>query len=157
MTSTMGLYWRVIAYGSIVGIVLAIVALNLYYLTFSLEYSARSFGDAVRWGVIIALTTSGFVIASTVAVARKLGTRRGQALLVLLSFVGPVVGWLLFGAASGLLVGWTFFFGFPLIAGVAGITAVLIAAFATFFLPSADSHAAGPAATEDPLQFFDGD
>ncbi|MDF2508064.1 MAG: hypothetical protein K0Q52_1923 [Microbacterium sp.] len=59
----------------------------------------------------------------------------GQGLFILLSFFSPLVGWLLLGVLNGVLVGWDFFFFAPWIAGVSSVTAALIAAISTFFMP----------------------
>jgi hypothetical protein len=51
--STMGLYWKVIAYGSIVGILMAIGVLAIYYLTFADEFTWVSVGNSIRWGFLL--------------------------------------------------------------------------------------------------------
>jgi hypothetical protein len=141
-SSTMALYWKVIAYSCIVGISLAIGILTMYYLTFANEFTSATFGDAVRWGALLGLLTTVMVIAGTIATARRLDTPSGKALFILLSFLSPLVGWILFGIVNGVLVGWEFFFGAPLIAGVSSVVALLVGAVATFFMPSTrlDDH-----------------
>lgn len=138
-TPTMGSYWKVILYGTIVGVVLAIGILNQYYLIFSTEYTAQSFGNAIKWGTGLALVTSGLVICGTLAVARRLGTRRGKILFIILSVLSPIAGLMLLGIINGLLVNWHFFFAVPLIAIIAGVVSGIIATFAMLFLPQPDS------------------
>ncbi|GAA2952509.1 hypothetical protein [Microbacterium schleiferi] len=154
-TPTVGPYWRVIAYGSFVGVALSIGTLNVYYLIFATEYTLQTFVDAAKWGTALALTTSAFVVFGTIALARKLRTRRGKALFVLFSVASPVVGWLLLGILNGLLVSWLFFFGFPLIAVVSGTFAGIVAALAMFFVPQADAPKEDADSTDDPLGVFD--
>lgn len=155
-TLTMGPYWKVILYGSTVGVALSIGILNLYYLIFFTEYTSQSFGDAIRWGAGLALVTSGLVTCGTLAVARQLGTRRGKILFIILSVLSPIAGWLLLGIINGLLVSWYFFFGFPLIAIVSGIASGIIATFATFFLPRSDPDEES-GSTDAPLSLFESD
>lgn len=135
--STMGLYWKVIAYGSIVGIFLAVGVLAIYYLTFAHEFTWATVGDSIRWGFLLGLLTAGMVIAGTCVTARRLDTAGGKGMFILLSFLSPLVGWLLLGALNGVLVGWDFFFFAPWIAGVSSVTAVLIGALSTFLMPRA--------------------
>lgn len=150
----MGPYWRTIGYGSIVGIVLSVGILNLYYLIFATEYTLQTFIDAAKWGTILALISSAFVTIGTIAFARKLNTARGKGLFIAMSVVSPIVGWILFGVINGLLFTWIFFFGYPLIGAASGVMAGIVAALATFFMPqSASRQVLNP--TEDPLDVFD--
>jgi MFS family permease len=143
--STMRLYWKVIACCAMIGIALATGLLAVYYLTFAGEFTWATFAAAVKWGTVLGLLTTGMVIAGTIATARRLDRSYGKALFLLTSFLSPLVGWVLFGAVNGLLVGWDFFFGFPVIAGVSSVIALVVAALATFFMPSKrlDEDAAG--------------
>lgn len=152
---TMGPYWRVIAYGSVVGVAISVGTLNVYYLIFTTDYTLQSFFDAAKWGAALALTTSAFVVIGTIGLARKVRTRRGKALFVLLSVASSVVGWLLLGVLNGLLASWLFFFGFPLIAVISGTFAGIVAALAMFFVPEADAPKQDIAPTDDPLGVFD--
>lgn len=133
----MGLYWAVIAGGSIAGVPLAIAALAVFRFTFAGEFSWATVEDSVRWGTLVGLMTTGMVIVGTFLTARHLGSPWGKGLFILLSFLSPLAGWLLYGAANGVLVGWDFFFGYCLIAVVASVTSTLIAAVAAFFMPEA--------------------
>lgn len=142
-TSTMGPYWKVIGYGSIVGIAVAVGALMVFYLTFANEFGWVNVADALKWGLVIGLLTSGMVVVGTVAVARTLDTAVGKGLFILLSLISPLVGWLLFGLVNGVLVSWDFFFGFPGIAAVAAAASVIIAAIATLFMPAAQADTGG--------------
>jgi MFS family permease len=156
-TPTMGAYWRVIAYGSIVGVALSIGILNLYYLIFASEYTLQSFGDAARWGTLLGLVTSAFVIVGTIAFARRLGTRWSRGLFITLSVVSPVAGWLGLGIVNGLLVSWIFFFGFPLIAAVSGVMAGIVATVSMFFIPQPETPEEDTASTDNPLSALDVD
>jgi len=141
----MGLYWKVIAWSATVGISLAIGILTIYYLTFANQFTLATFGDAVKWGTVLGLLTTVMVVAGTIATARRLDRSSGKALFILLSFLSPLVGWILFGIVNGILVGWDFFFGAPLIGGVSSVVALLIGTLATFFMPSTrlEEHPAG--------------
>ena len=132
-------YWRVILYGSIVGVVLSIGILNLYYLVFVTEYTPQTFGYSVKWGTFFGLITSGFILVGTIAVARSLGTRLGKGLFIVLSVVSAAGGWLLYGVLTGLLGSWHFFFGYPVIAAVAGTMSGVVAALAMFFVPQPET------------------
>lgn len=143
--STVGTYWRVIAYGSIVGTVLSICVLSVVYLTFNPEFGGPDVVDAIRWGVGIALTTSAMVVAGTIVVAHRLESPVGKGAFVALSFLSPLVGWMLLGLVNGVVVGWDFFFGFPWIAAVASVSAIVIAAVSSLFMPSTE----GGASTEE--------
>lgn len=154
---TMGLYWRVIMYGSIVGAALSVGILNLYYLVFATDYTLQSFVDAAKWGTILGLVTSVLVIIGTIGVARSLGTRRGKGLFIVLGVVSAILGWLLLGILNGLLVGWIFFFGFPLIAAVSGVFTGIISTIAMFFAPDSRSSEDDALSTENALHLFDTD
>ncbi|MFT4230316.1 MAG: hypothetical protein QM602_08515 [Microbacterium sp.] len=153
-TSTMGPYWRVIGYGSIVGVALAIGILNLYYLIFATEYTLQTFSHAAKWGALLALATSGFVTVGTIALARKLRARRGKVLFISLSVVSPIVGWLVVGVLNGVLFSWIFFFGFPMIAVVSGVMAGIVAALAMFFVPQSEVSEEETLSTDDHLDVF---
>ncbi|MDF2508063.1 MAG: hypothetical protein K0Q52_1922 [Microbacterium sp.] len=74
----MGLYWKVIAYGSIVGISLAIGVLAIYYLTIAHEFTWATVGDSVRWGLLLGLLTAAMVTAGTCVMARPIYTAWGR-------------------------------------------------------------------------------
>jgi MFS family permease len=158
-TSTRALYWRLLGGGALVGVVLAVAGLNLYYLATSTEYFApstgygpQSFYNAVRWGTFLALVTAAFVMIGTLAVAGRLNTAWGKAGFVLLSIIGPAAGWMLFGVVQSVLTSWHFFFFSPILAVFAGIFSGIVAAFATFFIPERESEQAETDDEEDLLR-----
>jgi hypothetical protein len=134
-TSTVRLYWKVVAVGSIAGIALAVAALAIFYSTFARGFTWANVGDSLRWGVLVGLLTTAMATTGTLVTARRLDTAGGKALFILLSFLSPLLGWLLVGVIDGVIAGWDFFFGFPWIAAAAGIAAALIAAVSTLFMP----------------------
>lgn len=108
-----------------------------------------------KWGTLLGLVTSSLVIVGTIAVARRLGKRRGNGLFIVLGVVSAVVGWLLLGIINGLLVGWTFFFGFPLIAAVSGVITGIVATVAMFFVPDSDPPEDDALSADDALHLLD--
>lgn len=130
----MKLYWKVVGCGSLAGVVIAVAITAVFQDTFAL----RSNGDSlhtVRWGIILGLISAASVVLGTIATARKLDTTCGRISFVLLSFLAPIVGWVLLGIATGLTATWIFFWGYPIVGFVAGIVSGLIAVLATFFMP----------------------
>lgn len=151
----MGPYWKVILYGSIVGAVLSVGILNLYYLIFANDYVFQTFLDGLLWGTALALVTSVLVTVGTIGLARSLGKRRGRGLFVLLSVLSAVAGWLVLGVLNGLLVSWNFFFGFPFIAGVAGVMTGIVSAIAMFIVSASRRVDDEGQSVDDAAQIFD--
>ncbi|MHC2999566.1 hypothetical protein [Microbacterium sp. HJ5] len=150
--STMVLYWKVIAYSSIVGTVATVAFLMVYYLVFGNEIGWEYVLDACARGVAVGLATTLMVILGTLVTAWRLDTAWGKGLFVLLTFLSTWLGWLLLSSVEHLPVGWEFLFDIPWLPAVLTIGATLIAAVATFFMPS--SRAKLSTHTSDPTEIF---
>lgn len=131
----MGLYWKVIGYGSIVGTLLAIGVLVGYYQVFALEPGLETVADSVKWGVVIGLVTSLMATIGTLPTASHLRSGKGKAAFVALASLSPLAGWLLLAALSGAVEGWNFAF-FALVAGISSVAIAIGAAVATLFMPA---------------------
>ena len=149
----MQLYWKVIGCGSIAGVVIAVAIMAVFYGTFAIWSTGDRFA-AVRWGSILGLISAIFVTIGTVATASRLDTIRGRISFVLLSFLAPIIGWVLVGMGTGLTATWHFFWGYPLIGFVVGIVSGLIAVIATFFMPHASAAAGAVNEPDDAPDLF---
>jgi len=134
-TSTAKLYWKVAACGSFIDVLIAVALLAVFYDTFA--QGTGNFLAALRWGTLLGVVSAVFVVLATVALARKLDTAGGRISFVLLSFLAPIVGWVLVGVVTGLTTTWLFIWGYPIIGLVAGVVSGLFAVLATFFMPYA--------------------
>ncbi|MBW9110025.1 hypothetical protein [Microbacterium ureisolvens] len=152
-SSTMRLYWKVIGYGSITGVVIAVAIMAVYYDTFAI-WSTGDRLAVLRWGSILGLISAIFVAIGTVATARKLDTTGGRISFALLSFLAPIIGWALVGIGTGLTATWHFFWGYPLIGFVAGVVSGLISVLATFFMPHTSAGAGAVNAPDDTSDLF---
>lgn len=149
--SMVGWYWRTIACCSAVGTGLTVIFLMGFYLLFGAEFGWAHILDSAARGMGLGLITSLMVVAGTVATARHLNTGWGKGLFVLLTFVSPLLGWLLLGAVRGMLPG--VLFEVPWLAVVLTVGATVIAAIATFFVPdSSPSTSPGDAEATELLE-----
>jgi len=142
-TSTTLLYWKIIGCCFIAGVVVAVAVMAVYYATVAIQ-STGGLLAALRWGTTLGVTSGVFVVLGTIATTRKLDRTAGRITFVLLSFIAPIVGWVLVGITTGLTATWHFFWGYPIIGFVAGILSGIIALLATFFMPHSAPDADAP-------------
>jgi len=82
--------------------------------------------NAPTWGAIVGVVTWVFTLVATVALARSLPRRR--LLFVVLSAVGPLIGWPVLGfVVNGLAVTWILPL-YAVIGGIWGLVAAIISA-----------------------------
>ncbi len=136
----MGLYWTIVAYSSIVGTAMSVVTLMVLYLVFGNEVGWEHVVDSFARGVALGALTSVMVVVGTLVTSSHLNTGWGKGLFIVLSFLSPLAGWALLQYTQPVLVGWEFLFDLPWMPALLSVGAGVVAAFATFFMPSSKQN-----------------
>lgn len=118
-------YWRVVTRSAAWACVLMLVLVNLAMIVQgNWDLAGALYGTAVTAGAVV--VSVAMAILATLALARRMV--RSRLLFVLLTAGACLVGWTLIGAVGALVTStWTWFGGYPLIGGIFGIIAALIA------------------------------
>ncbi|MDZ8275108.1 hypothetical protein R2Q81_03990 [Microbacterium aquimaris] len=136
---TTGPYWKTIGYGSLVGTAICVLLTFAYQSFFAREgLGPDAWPGAVRYGVIIGAMTSLFVVIFTLPTVRLSGRRKGA--FVALATLGPLLGWIAYGAVMASLHGPSYFTGYPIVGGITAIGAGTLAALAMFVISAAQEQ-----------------